>query len=89
MSDVVEICRAAKPDADEGWCQHILWGRTPFPFMRVTAQSLYRAAHRQARAERNGRILCDHCDAIAQPDAYICSKCEAALKPLPEHEDGS
>lgn len=80
MTTDLEICRAAKPGADEGWCDHILWGRTPFPLGRVTAQDLYRAASRQARAERNGRVLCDFCDAIAAPGAYTCSACDAALR---------
>jgi hypothetical protein len=77
----LDICRAAKPDADEGWADHILWGRTPFPMVRVTAQSLYKAASRQARAEIRGRVLCDFCDEIAMPGDGLCPKCDAVLRP--------
>jgi hypothetical protein len=80
MTTASDICRAAKPNADEGWCNHILWGRTPYPFGRVTAQSLYRAASQQARAERNGRVLCDFCEAIAAPGRSCCQQCDAALR---------
>lgn len=80
MSNVLEICRAAKADADEDWSQHILWGRTPFPCGSITAQSLYRAASGQARAERNGLVLCDLCEAIAAPGSSTCRQCDAALK---------
>jgi hypothetical protein len=40
-----QIIRAAIPEADEVLCDHILWGRTPFPMGAITAQSLFKAAN--------------------------------------------
>ena len=45
-----DVIKAAIPGADEFVCDHVLWGRTPFPMGKVTARSLYRAASRLRRA---------------------------------------
>jgi hypothetical protein len=74
-----EIIRAAVPEASDAFCDHVLWGRTPFPFWKVTARDLYRAASRVARAQRNGRVLCDQCDNQAAPGKYLCATCAQAL----------
>lgn len=74
-----QIIKAAIPDADASLCEHILWGRTPFPFTKLTAQSLYRAASRFRRASANGVRLCDCCDNPARPDDWCCVDCRLAL----------
>jgi hypothetical protein len=74
-----DICRAAKPGAADDWCEHVLWGRTPFPVGKVTPQSLYRAASALARAENKGHILCDFCEVVVPPGHYTCLACDAVL----------
>lgn len=37
-----DVIRAAIPNADESICEHILWGRTAFPFIPLTAKDIYR-----------------------------------------------
>ena len=34
-----EIIQAAIPGADDGLCEHIIWGRTAFPFTPISAQN--------------------------------------------------
>jgi len=72
-----QIIRAAIPDANDSLCEHILWGRTPYPMGRITARSLYRAADRFRRAQENGVQLCSFCDNAA--DGMACRKCDAVL----------
>lgn len=75
-----DIVRAAITDASDELAEHILWSRTPFPFMRVTARDLYRAASRYRRAGERGRELCDFCDRLV-PDGqrFLCDSCSRAL----------
>lgn len=75
-----EIIRAAIPGATDSDVEHVLWGRTPFPFAPLTARSLYRAASRFRRATAHGISLCDFCDRIAQPGDWVCSSCRDALR---------
>lgn len=74
-----DIVRAAIPGASEDLVSHILWGRTPFPFARVTAQDLYRAASAWRRSTEHGFQLCDHCHNPAEPGKYECRRCRAVL----------
>jgi hypothetical protein len=74
-----EIVRAAIPGASAELCEHILWGRTPFPVGRVTARDLYQAPSRFHRAMVKKVQLCDFCDRIVQEDAYLCETCANAL----------
>mgnify|MGYP001614447862 CR=1 FL=1 len=74
-----QIIRAAIPEADDALCEHILWGRTPFPCSAISARSLYLAAHRYKRASANKIHLCDFCDNIAAPNDTVCSECGSAL----------
>lgn len=74
-----QVIRAAIPDATADLCEHILWERTPYPFAKLTARDIYRAASRFKRATTNGRRLCDWCDNLAV-DGYCCISCAAALK---------
>lgn len=81
------IVRAAIPQADNDLVDHVLWGRTCFPFGRVTARDLYRAASRLARAQAGGHVLCDLCDNRALPTRYTCQQCAAALAQTRSHDD--
>lgn len=83
MTSVAQIIKAAIPGADEHLINHILWGRTPFPCGRITAQSLYRAASAFRRAKEQGFQLCDHCHNPAEPHKYECRRCRAALSGRP------
>lgn len=79
-----DCIRAAIPDADDALCDHIVWGRTPFPFTKLSARDFYKAASRFKRAEANGRRLCDWCDNLAV-DGWNCQACNDALsQPHPD-----
>jgi len=69
-----DFIRAAIPDATDDLVEHIVWGRTPFPFTKLAARDFYRAASGFKRAEAKGIRLCDHCKNIAV-DGWCCQKC--------------
>lgn len=73
-----DCIRAAIPDASDELCGHIIWGRTPYPFMKLTARDFYRAASRFKRAGDHGIRLCDFCDNVAI-DGWNCQPCNDAL----------
>lgn len=73
-----DCIRAAIPGASDETCQHIVWGRTPFPFKKLTARDFYKAASRLQRASNNGLRLCDWCDNIAV-DGWCCKACNDVL----------
>ena len=72
------VIRAAIPDCDDSVIQHVIWGRTPYPFAPVTPRSLYRAASGLRRAGAKGVTLCDFCERIAT-EYWTCAICRAAL----------
>lgn len=74
-----EVIKAAVPDATPGFCEHVLWGRTPFPMGQVTARSLWLAARRTYRAAQNNIYLCDLCDNRVRRGQFNCRKCQAVL----------
>lgn len=76
--NALTVIRAAIPNASEELCEHIVWGRTPFPFAKVPAQALYKAASRYARAKQNNVSLCDWCDNKATI-RDLCANCAKAL----------
>ena len=76
---VTEIIRNAIPNASDEVCEHILWGRTPYPVGAITAKELYKSANRFKRAHDNGIRLCEFCDNIAMPDNWVCTSCNRAL----------
>lgn len=79
-----DCIRAAIPEADDALCDHIVWGRTPFPFAKLSARDFYRAASRFKRAQDRGVRLCDFCDNIAI-DGWNCNACNEALsQPHPD-----
>ena len=73
-----QIIRAAIPNASDETCEYVLWERTGYPFKRLTARDLYKAASRMKRAEDNGIVLCDFCDNKANEN-YICDSCREVL----------
>lgn len=75
-----EIIQKAIPGASQDECDHILWGRTPFPFKAISAQYLYKKASGYRRANANGLRLCDHCSAVARDGEWECVACDAALR---------
>ena len=75
-----EVIRLCIPDADDRLCEHILWGRTPFPMRTVWAKELYRAASAWKRAGAKGVVLCELCHRIAEPKRWTCRHCEDALE---------
>ena len=79
-----DIVRAAIPNASEGLVNHMLWGRTPFPFTKVTARDLYKASAGYKRAWDKGNNLCDHCNRIADYNTYTCKTCGEFLKKFRE-----
>lgn len=83
-----EVIKAAIPGADAATVDHVLWGRTPFLFAKITARELYHAARRMVRAGRNGHQLCDFCDRIAV-DGWTCEGCRfyPALKTAHQSEE--
>lgn len=74
-----EVIRRAVPEATEEFCEHILWGRTPFPVGRVTPTYIFRSAYRFNRACEKGITLCDFCDRVAIPGKSCCEICYSAL----------
>ena len=80
MTKIQDVIRAAIPNADQAECEFILWERTSYPFGLLTAKDIYKAAYSFDRACKNHLRLCEYCDRIAQPDKYMCSKCEEALR---------
>lgn len=74
------VIRAAIPDADKSTIDHIIWGRTPFPFKALTPKSLFKAASAYRRACDRGVILCDLCHRIARENAWTCVRCNDALR---------
>jgi hypothetical protein len=79
-----DCIRAAIPGADDALCDHIVWGRTPFPFTKLSARDFYRAARCFKRAQDHGISLCDFCDNIAV-NKFCCKACDDALhQPHPD-----
>lgn len=80
MTTIAEVIRAAIPTADESLCDHILWGRTAYPFASLSARDIYRAAYRYRRATEHGRHLCDLCDRLVEAPEYVCTSCRQGLE---------
>jgi len=76
---VLEIVRAAIPNADQILAEAILWERTSYPCGSVTPRDLYRAAARFHRASAKGVELCEWCDRVAVSTA-LCLSCQQRLK---------
>lgn len=75
---IYDVIRAAMPQASADLCEHIIWGRTPYPCGQITAKSLYRAAHGFKRATDGGRRLCDCCNRLAIKNG-LCARCRITL----------
>lgn len=74
------IVQAAIPNATDSVIAHVLWGRTPYPCGRITAQLLYRAASAWRRACEKGLRLCDFCHRVAEPDKWTCTQCREGFE---------
>lgn len=79
---ICDIIRAAIPGASDATVDHVLWGRTPYPFKPLTARDIYRAASRCRRAGEHGLTLCDHCNRIAETGKWECKGCREGLESL-------
>lgn len=79
MTTAIEVIRAAIPGATEELADHVLWSRTQFPFKRLTAKDIYKAASGYKRAYDRQIDLCDFCDHKVPQGKYTCEKCSAAL----------
>ena len=77
---IQEIIKAAIPRASDALCEHIIWGRTAYPFAQITARVLYRAASRYKRAHDHGFRLCDFCDRQVERGHFVCPSCNKALR---------
>lgn len=78
-----DAIRAGWPGATDEDCDHILWSRTPYPMGKITARSLYKAAHGFFRSNKNKRGLCDTCDGLALPGLHQCPKCWGRMHDIP------
>lgn len=74
-----DVVRAAIPGADDSTVEHVIWGRTSFPFKPMTPRTLYKAARSWRRACENNIQFCDHCHRVAEPGLYECTGCREAL----------
>ena len=77
--DVRTIIRYAIPNASDEVCEWIIWDRTAYPFVPLTAKEIYKAAARVQRATNGKKQLCDLCDRLAEPKMGLCKKCREAL----------
>lgn len=78
--NTLKIIRAVIPEADEELASYIVWERTPYPFGKVTAKTLYKTASRLKRAADHNIELCDYCDNMLQlSDKGTCKKCTKSL----------
>jgi hypothetical protein len=75
-----ECIRKAIPNASDATVEHVLWGRTAFPFEAWAnpARVVYKAADRFRRASEKGIELCDFCNRIAVHRS-LCEQCHRAL----------
>ena len=77
--NIQQIIKAAIPDADETVCDLILWERLPYPFAKLTAKDIYKAAHRFKRVAAKGGRLCDFCEKLVERDNRTCDICKNSL----------
>lgn len=83
--DVEKIIRTGYPGATPSIIEHVMWGRTPFPFVKLDARMILKAASGLYRATKNGLVLCDFCDRLAVQGDSLCERCDSALHPK-EHQ---
>ena len=76
---VAFFVRCGYPNASDSIVEHVLWGRTAFPFdPKLTAKHVYKAAYSLYRADKKGIILCDFCHRIAVVGC-LCERCDNAM----------
>lgn len=79
LASPYQILLKAMPNATDNQIFHIIWSRTSYPFGKVSARDLVKAAYRYQRAFNNGLMLCDHCDRLATKFC-MCDVCRTALE---------
>jgi hypothetical protein len=72
------------PGASELEAERILWGSTSFPFLArapTPATQIRRQLRRYKVALRraHGRMICTTCYSLAEPDHYLCRRCQDAI----------
>lgn len=70
-----QVIKAAMPDADRDMIHYVLWERTPFPFVKLTARSLFKSTDRIRRTSSNGNRLCEFCDRLVPGGKWTCEQC--------------
>jgi hypothetical protein len=84
-----DVIRAAIPGASDELCEHVVWGRTPFPFSGATKDQairiLYRSASGFHRANVKGTRLCDHCERVTDGKSFICDRCRSSINRANSH----
>ena len=83
--NILDIVKAAEPNATYEFADFIVWGRTAMPFRKCTAKLLYKAASRYIRATNNGNTLCEFCDNLAT-NKLLCNRCFNALEKARHHD---
>lgn len=73
--NAVRILQTIDPDAGQNAAGYILWNRTPYPFGKVGPREFYKAASTAVRANRNGIVLCDHCNNKVTSHKFECDRC--------------
>ena len=63
--NILDIVKAAEPNATEDFAEFIVWGRTAIPFLKCSAKLIYKATSRYVRANNKGNTLCEFCDNLA------------------------
>ena len=80
--DIAFVVRCGYPNASDALVEHILWGRTPFPFTKLSLKDVYKDAYSLYRAEKKGIVLCEFCHRIATING-LCQGCDKGLNPDP------
>jgi len=78
VMNIIDVVKAAVPDASKEFVEWLLWSRTPYPVGGVTARSLYKTASRWKRATTNKRNMCELCDNLAI-HGTLCKTCHNAM----------
>ena len=78
--NVEKIVKAGYPGATPSIIEHVMWGRTAFPFVKLDARMILKAASGFYRATKKGLVLCEFCHRLAAPKDSCCDRCNAGLR---------
>lgn len=76
--NVEELVKAGYPGATPRIIEHVMWGRTAFPFVKLDARTIIKAASGFYRATMKGLVLCDFCHRLAVKGDSLCESCQSA-----------